>query len=155
MPGRRQRRGVLHAAEAVALDQHEPLVPVWHSAADMGHHVPVWDIRDKFGDGTNLLVSNKEQGRDLARRLGPNNVVLMRGHGFSAAGKSLFVATRIAANLPRNAAILSTALAFGQGVVSLSEAEVKAMCDMPDDTPAALRGWEYWCVKAGIPIDRL
>ena len=30
----------------------------------MGEHVPVWDIRDRFGD-TNLLVTNIAQGRDL------------------------------------------------------------------------------------------
>jgi ribulose-5-phosphate 4-epimerase/fuculose-1-phosphate aldolase len=145
-----------HAAEVVAFGiSKQPLIPVWHAASDMGAHVPVWDIREHFGDATNLLVSNREQGLDLARRLGSNNVVLMRGHGFSAAGSSLFVATRIAAYLPRNAQILTTALQFGQDVVALSEGEVKAMSSMDPNAPAARRGWEYWCVKAGIPIDRL
>src|SRR5437867_6586588 len=46
-----------------------PLRPVIHSGSFIGAQVPVWDIADKFGD-TNLLVSNMDQGRDLARCLG-------------------------------------------------------------------------------------
>lgn len=44
-----------------------PLVPMIHSASFVGGEVPVWNIRDKFGD-TNLLVTNMAQGRDLAAR---------------------------------------------------------------------------------------
>src|SRR6202042_3708689 len=66
-----------------------PLRPVIHSGSFMGLHVPVWDIADRFGPGTNMLVTNMEQGRDLAGSLGKNNVALMRGHGFSAAARSL------------------------------------------------------------------
>jgi HCOMODA/2-hydroxy-3-carboxy-muconic semialdehyde decarboxylase len=62
------------------------LRPVIHSGSFIGTEVPVWDIADNFGD-TNLLVSNMEQGRDLAKCLGANNVALMRGHGFASAGR--------------------------------------------------------------------
>ena len=63
-----------------------PLRPVIHSGSFMGEHVPVWDIRDRFGD-TNLLVTNMPQGRDLAKTLGGNHVALMRGHGFASAAR--------------------------------------------------------------------
>ena len=43
-----------------------PLRPVIHSGSFIGANVPVWDIADKFGD-TNLLVTNMDQGRDLAK----------------------------------------------------------------------------------------
>ena len=56
------------------------LWPVIHSGSFIGREVPVWDIADNFGD-TNLLVTNIEQGRDLAKCLGGDNVALMRGHG--------------------------------------------------------------------------
>src|SRR6266576_872351 len=46
---------------------------------DMGLNVPVWDIAEKFGEATSLQVSTFEQGRDLARCLGRNRVVLLRG----------------------------------------------------------------------------
>ena len=75
-----------------------PLVPVIHSAAFVGSAVPVWDIRDKFGD-TNLLVTNMAQGRDLAGCLGAGKVALMRGHGFSAAAGSIFEVVRLAVYL--------------------------------------------------------
>ena len=44
-----------------------PMCCVAHVASDMGTHVPVWDIADKFGDATNLLVINMAQGRDMAQ----------------------------------------------------------------------------------------
>jgi ribulose-5-phosphate 4-epimerase/fuculose-1-phosphate aldolase len=59
-----------------------PLRPVIHMASFIGARIPVWDIRDKFGD-TNLLVVNTEQGRDLAACLDTDRVALMRGHGFA------------------------------------------------------------------------
>src|SRR6478672_13959701 len=46
-----------------------PLSPVIHSGSFIGSEVPVWDIANNFGD-TNLLVTNIEQGRDLAKCLG-------------------------------------------------------------------------------------
>src|ERR1700674_4815081 len=47
----------------------EKLRPVMHSCATIGHEVPVWDARDKFGD-TDLLISDMAMGRDLARVIG-------------------------------------------------------------------------------------
>src|SRR5437763_15484163 len=48
-----------------------PLRPVIHSGIFIGRDVPVWDIADRFGD-TNVLVTNMDQGRDLANCLGGN-----------------------------------------------------------------------------------
>ena len=45
-----------------------PLKPVIHSGSFIGPNVPVWDIADKFGD-TNLLVTNMDHGRDLAKTM--------------------------------------------------------------------------------------
>ena len=39
-----------------------PMCCVAHVASDMGTHVPVWDIDEKFGDATNLLVINMDAG---------------------------------------------------------------------------------------------
>ncbi|HEY8442740.1 MAG TPA: class II aldolase/adducin family protein, partial [Xanthobacteraceae bacterium] len=57
-----------------------PIVPVFHVAAVLGETVPFWDQRDDFGD-SNLLVVKPEEGRSLARALGPHSAVLMRRHG--------------------------------------------------------------------------
>src|SRR3954451_7182649 len=74
-----------HAEDTLAFGVADAtkLRPVIHSGSFIGTEVPVWDIAANFGD-TNLLVSNMEQGRDLAKCLGGNNVALMRGNGFAS-----------------------------------------------------------------------
>jgi ribulose-5-phosphate 4-epimerase/fuculose-1-phosphate aldolase len=82
--------------------QGTELRPVIHSGSFIGSEVPVWDIANNFGD-TNLLVTNMAQASDLANCLGENSVVLMRGHGFAAAARSLIEVVRLSVYLPRNA----------------------------------------------------
>ncbi len=125
----------------------EPLRPVIHSAGLMGARVPVWDIADRFGD-TTLLVVDMEQGRDLAGALADRRVVLMRGHGFTAAARSLSEVVRLSVMLPRNARILTTALGFGR-VKGLSEGEIAKRLLMNPDGPEFWRAWEYWATRAG------
>ena len=125
----------------------EPLRPVIHSAGLMGARVPVWDIADRFGD-TTLLVVDIEQGRDLAGALADRRVVLMRGHGFTAAARSLSEVVRLSVMLPRNARILTTALGFGR-VKGLSEGEIAKRLLMNPDGPEFWRAWEYWATRAG------
>jgi HCOMODA/2-hydroxy-3-carboxy-muconic semialdehyde decarboxylase len=126
-----------------------PLRPVIHSASDCGAVIPVWDIRDRFGD-TNLLVVNVEQGKDLAEALGPNNVALMRGHGFVAAAHSLVHVLRIAIALPRNARVLLEAMRIGE-VKALSQGEIDAKNATMGlaNSPAVQRAWEYWAHRCG------
>jgi len=102
------------------------LRPVIHSGSFMGAHVPVWDIADRFGPDTNMLVTNMEQARDLARCLGPNNVALMRGHGFSAAARSLIEVVRMAVYIPRNARVQMNALRLGREIRPLHDGEIAA-----------------------------
>ena len=67
--------------------------PVFHIAAAIGKEVPVWDIRNRFGD-TDLLVKTLDQGKDLARCMGCCSTVLMRGHGATIAEATLYEAIR-------------------------------------------------------------
>jgi HCOMODA/2-hydroxy-3-carboxy-muconic semialdehyde decarboxylase len=126
------------------------LRPVIHSGSFIGSEVPVWDIADNFGD-TNLLVTNMEQGRDLAKCLGGNNVALMRGHGFAAAGRSLIEVVRMSVYLPRNARALLRAKQLGGGIKYLSQGEIDARNRgySPYSTET-WRAWEYWANKAGV-----
>ena len=125
------------------------LRPVIHSGSFIGSEVPVWDIADNFGD-TNLLVTNIEQGRDLAKCLGGNNVALMRGHGFAAAGRSLIEVVRMSVYLPRNARALIRAKQLGGGIKYLTQGEIAARNRgySPYSTET-WRAWEYWANKAG------
>jgi HCOMODA/2-hydroxy-3-carboxy-muconic semialdehyde decarboxylase len=127
-----------------------PLRPVIHSGSFIGPHVPVWDIADRFGE-TNLLVTNMDQARDLAKTLAANNVALMRGHGFVSSARSLIEVVRVSVYLPRNARALSKALTLGGQVKYLSPGEIDARNQKaysPNST-ATWRAWEYWANKAG------
>jgi ribulose-5-phosphate 4-epimerase/fuculose-1-phosphate aldolase len=96
------------------------------------------------------LVSNQDQGRDLARCLGKSRVALMRGHGFAAAGRTLNEVLKTSVYLPRNAKILTTATLLGGDVIPLSEGEI-AMRDRigPGGTDQT-RMIEYWAMRAGV-----
>ena len=124
-----------------------PLQPVIHVGAILGTHIPIWDIADDFGD-TNLLVVNPEQGRSLAKRLGPYSISLMRGHGFTAAGKTLIQALWMAVYLPVNAAVQSEASRLGP-FKPLSKREIELGGALDPTSPAMLRSWEYWAKRAG------
>jgi HCOMODA/2-hydroxy-3-carboxy-muconic semialdehyde decarboxylase len=127
-----------------------PLKPVIHSGSFIGSTVPVWDIADRFGD-TNLLVTDMEKGRDLAAGLGAHSVVLMRGHGFAAAGRSLIEAVRLSIYLARNARAQFRAIQLGAPIRYLSQGEIdlrnKGYSPYSAET---FRAWEYWANKAGV-----
>src|SRR5690349_15098450 len=125
-----------------------PLRPVIHSGSFIGQHVPVWDIADRFG-ATNMLVTNMEQARDLAGVLGKNNVALMRGHGFSAAARSLIEVVRMSVYVPRNARVQMAAMRLGE-VKPLSRGEIDARnAGYKPHSPETWRAWEYWATRAG------
>ncbi len=122
------------------------LKPIMHLGAAIGHEVPVWDSRDRFGD-TSLLVQNLEMGRDLAALLGPHTVAMMRGHGCVVAGKSIRWAVYASVYLEVNAGLQLRATALGP-VKYLSPGEIDAVIAMT--TPAIVdRAWENWCLRAG------
>ena len=145
---------VVHAhAEDIlpfGLTDGTPLKPVIHSGSFIGSNVPVWDIADNFGD-TNLLVANVEQGQDLAKCLGNNNVALMRGHGFAAAARSLIEVVRMSVYLPRNARALWRARQLGGEVKYLRQGEIDARNrGYSPYSVETWRAWHYWANKAGV-----
>jgi ribulose-5-phosphate 4-epimerase/fuculose-1-phosphate aldolase len=127
-----------------------PLRPVFHLARFSGPHIPVWDIADKFGD-TDLLVSNVAHGQDLAKGLGEASVVLMRGHGFAAAARSLIEVVLMSVYLPRNARVLMRARQLGGEIKYLTDGEIAARNRSAGNVvPPIMRAWEYWAKRAGV-----
>ena len=140
-----------HAEDTLpfTIAQATKLRPVIHAGSFIGSEVPVWDIADRFGD-TNLLVTNLEQARDLAACLGPNNVALMRGHGFASAARSLIEVVRLSVYLPRNARALMRAKQLGGEIKYLSPGEIAARNrGYSPYSVETWRTWEYWANKAG------
>lgn len=124
-----------------------PLRPMFHLGAIIGPELPVWDIRDNFGD-TNLLVTTMEQGRDLAACLGGRRVTLMRGHGCAIAGQTIREVVMASVYLQVNAGLLLQSLPLGE-VKYLSPGEIEAMSDSQMRLTGQERAWEYWANRAG------
>ncbi len=122
------------------------LRPLLHTSASIGAEIPVWDIRDKFGD-TNMLVTTLDQGDDLAKTLGKNRVSLMRGHGCAVAGGSVYDAVSTSIYLKVNARLQAEALRFGE-VTYLSPGEITLMTNINQQGPTS-RAWEYWARRCG------
>ncbi len=123
------------------------LRPLLHVAASIGEEIPVWDIRNKFGD-TNMLVVNMDQGRDLAATLGKNRVALMRGHGCAVAAKTLREAVFCAVYLQVNAQLQTQALMLSDKVEYLSPGELAKAKEMTSQPIGLDRAWEYWSLRA-------
>ncbi len=125
-----------------------PLRPMAHVGAAIGTELPVWDIREKFGD-TNLLVVNMEQGRDLANCLGDRQVVLMRGHGCAVSGRSVQESVMTSVYLQVNAKLQANAMRMGE-VTYLSPGEVELCHQTFMNEMSVARAWEYFRVRAGM-----
>ena len=125
-----------------------PLRPVAHVGASIGQELPIWDIRKKFGQ-TNLLVVNMEQGRDLAKELADNKVVLMRGHGCAVVGTSVEGAVMTSIYLQVNAQLLQDTLNMSSEVEYLSEQEIELCAETFLSDFSIKRAWEYFQRRAG------
>ena len=136
-----------HSKEVIpfSIAKQVRLRPVFHTAASIGAEIPVWDIREKFGD-TNMLVTTMPQGHDLARVLGRGSVALMRGHGCAVAGKSVYDAVHTAVFLQDNAMLQAAGLRLGE-ITYLSPGEIDKMSTGLQDRNS--RAWEYWSRRSG------
>jgi HCOMODA/2-hydroxy-3-carboxy-muconic semialdehyde decarboxylase len=122
--------------------------PIWHIAGSIGAEVPVWDVRDEFGD-TDLLVTTAAMGDSLARKLGPHRACLMRGHGAVVATHDLKATVFVSIYLMVNAALVKEARELGD-VTYLSEGEIRLTEQMNFRARSQNRAWEYWARRAGF-----
>src|ERR1700761_6190980 len=121
------------------------LEPVFHMGPVMGQQVPFWDSRDDFGD-TDLMVVKPEEGRSLAKALGPNWMVLMRRHGATVAGRTLRELVFRTVYSHANAEIQWRAMAIGN-IAPLNEAERQRAEPRQLQPRPMARAWEYWTTR--------
>jgi len=121
------------------------LRPVMHSAAKIGKVIPVWDIRKKFG-ATNMLVNDSAKGDDLAARLAANTAVLMRGHGCTVVGATIYDAVLSSIFLQVNAQLQMDAMRLGP-VTFLHDDEIDAIMGKKPNR-ANSRAWEYLLARS-------
>ena len=126
-----------------------PLRPVLGTVGDMGTPVPTWDIADDFGESTDLSISTPERGRSLAKALGSHRLVLTRGVGFVAIGRTLNDLVKMSAYIPKNSRALAEAFTINRDVVGVSPGETQQRMNIDPESNAMHRGWEYWARAAG------
>jgi ribulose-5-phosphate 4-epimerase/fuculose-1-phosphate aldolase len=126
------------------------LRPVMHVCSMIGTDVPVWDSQDHFKD-TDLLVSDMDMGRDLAKCLGGGTVALMRGHGATVVGRSLREAVHTSVYLQVNADLQLKAVQLaGEGAIRMLTAGEIEIRNSIDPTFGIERAWESWRRRAEI-----
>jgi ribulose-5-phosphate 4-epimerase/fuculose-1-phosphate aldolase len=117
------------------------LRPICHMSGFLHAGVPVFEIRDTAGSGTDLLISTPVLGQALAQRLGSLSVVLMRGHGSTVIGRSLREAVFHAVYTEVNARLQREALALGTPVFLTAE---EASACVASVSASANRAWDLW-----------
>ncbi|HUZ66192.1 MAG TPA: class II aldolase/adducin family protein [Beijerinckiaceae bacterium] len=122
-----------------------PFRAVSHMGGFIGVCAPIFEIRDSAGDSSDLLVRNCELGAALARSLGEQNVVLMRGHGSTVVGNSIKQAVFRAVYTEANAHQQAEAMRLGP-VVYLTEGETRTTAEVIDKQNG--RAWDLWKMRA-------
>jgi len=123
----------------------QPLMPIWHMSGFLGEGVPVFEIRDTAGPGSDLLIRSGDLGAALAASLASSSVVLMRGHGATVVGSNLkqalfrAVYTQMNAELQLQAKILGTATFLNAQEAAATTVSVGSQID---------RAWDMWTRQA-------
>ncbi|GAC1408602.1 MAG: hypothetical protein NVSMB6_07810 [Burkholderiaceae bacterium] len=138
-----------HAPSVISFSiANVPLRPVFHMSGFLGKGTPIFEIRSAVisSADTDLLIRTPLLGAKLAQKLGKSNVVLMRGHGFTAVASSVSVAVFRSVYTDQNARIQSEALKLGTPRF-LTEQEAQ----MAQKTMEGLSGplWEMWKKQVG------
>jgi HCOMODA/2-hydroxy-3-carboxy-muconic semialdehyde decarboxylase len=123
-----------------------PLRPLYHMSAFLWPGVPVFEIRDAGGPGTDMLVRSPALGQALARTLGAGPVALMRGHGAVVVGSNLPEVVFRSVYTETNARLQAQAMVLGGAVHYLDTEEAKKAQASVAGTIS--RPWELWKRKA-------
>jgi len=123
------------------------LLPIYHMSAFLGAGAPIFEIRDAAGM-TNLMITDNKLGDAVAKSLGANAVVLMRGHGSVAVGDSIQQVVHRAVYTEVNARLQADAAKLGP--INFLTPEEAAKADAQTDSKASTsRPWELWKARVG------
>ena len=103
-----------------------PLRPVVAQAGFLPPETPLFEVREANASEAKrgMLVLNANLGDALAKKLGTNPVILMRGHGNTVVGRSVREATVQTIYTHVNAQAQAAAMALGTKITALDDAEL-------------------------------
>ena len=135
---------VLHSHSPAVLPYcfvDQPLRPVTHMGAFLGEAVPVYEIRDKHGDDTDLFGGSQSVCAEIAESLGNHAVVLMARHGVVNVGTSVRQVVFRAFYTDQEAAAHTAGMQIGT-IKYLSRGEIRSAGNL---VGAQIdRGWDHW-----------
>lgn len=120
-----------------------PLRAIMHVCGFLGTGAPVFEIRDTAGPATDLLIRTPALGEAMVRSLGDAPVVLMRGHGSTAVGRSVPHAVYRAIYTEVNARLQADAMRLGE-VKFLTAEEAAAASAVNEGDNVLPRIWGLW-----------
>ena len=133
-----------HAIIPFGVVRSHNLRAIFHMSAFVGTETPIFEIRECVGDGSDLLVRDRELGAALAKSLGPKSVVLMRGHGVTVTAPTLPEAVYRGIYVDVNARLQLEAIGLG-AVNYLTDQEGRAAAAA--NASQVGRAWDMWKMK--------
>lgn len=118
-----------------------PMRATYHNAAFLAAGVPVFDIREKFGQ-TDVIISDLAKGAALAETLADKPVALLRAHGMVTVGPTLPVAVFRAIFTEVSARVQLQATTLG-GVMAALDEEEGRLADVVNVATVG-RSWDLW-----------
>jgi ribulose-5-phosphate 4-epimerase/fuculose-1-phosphate aldolase len=122
------------------------LRPICHMCGFLHGLGETFEVASTAGPDSNLLITSAKMGADLARHLADQNLVLMRGHGFTVVAETLPQVVFRAVYTQTNARLQTTALALGPPIY-LTAGEA-ATADATMNTQVD-RAWNLWVHELG------
>ena len=120
--------------------------PACHMCGFLGGTPAAFDVADHAGPGSDLLIRDRELGRQLAAHLGKAAMVPMRAHGFTAVAREIEGAVYRAVYTTRNCEIDLSARSLGEPVYLTDEEAVA--CEATGG-PQMNRAWNLWVQQLG------
>jgi ribulose-5-phosphate 4-epimerase/fuculose-1-phosphate aldolase len=121
------------------------LRPILHNAGFLGQGPRVFEIRKYAGDATNLEIESPHLGAALAKELGTDSIILMRGHGDTVVADTLGYAVFRAYYTEVNARQLEQAIVLGGPINYLTSGEARVSDESM--VRASSRPWALWKAK--------
>ncbi len=134
-----------HAIVPLTVSETQPLRALFHMAGFIGESAPVFEIREKFGCDTDILISDQNKGRALADCFKSSDIVLMRGHGSTVVGGSIQQAVYRAVYAELNARYQLQASQLG-AVRYLTAGECRTCSETIE--AQVKRPWDLWRQEA-------
>ena len=110
-------------------------------------NTPIFEMRDRLGPETDLLIRSNDIGDILAQKLADHPLVLMRGHGMTVVGEDVRQAVFRAIYVEANARIQLATRQLGAATFLTPE---EAMAADASNAGQIARAWEFWSRRAEI-----